>query len=163
MDTALLRELRCPFCGGAFSASMIEHVAGTPVYGVLTCACGQYPVLDGIPILKKGVIGPASQTADHVIALLQAGQYHEALLAMIVPPTPAPVSRQYWPSGLGLWRLHHLAQQWTARTWRQQCAALLREHREQMTACDLFDLYFRQSKKAMNAYDLTGCEFCNYS
>src|SRR5215467_7836334 len=105
MDISLWHWLRCPFCSGGFSAFLSEQVAGTPVYGVLTCYCGQYPVVDGIPILKKGTIGTAGQTADQVIALIQAGEPSEALLAMIVPPAPESAWLRFFPSVGGMWRL----------------------------------------------------------
>jgi SAM-dependent methyltransferase/uncharacterized protein YbaR (Trm112 family) len=159
MDTSLWRWLRCPFCGGDFSVSLTKQGEGTPVYGVLTCYCGQYPVVDGIPILKKGTIGTVGQTADQVIALIQAGQYREALLAMIVPPAPDPTWLRFLPSVSGIWRLKHLAQQRAARAWREQLAALLQDQGDQLTACDLFDLYFRQSRKWMDTYDYFAFRF----
>lgn len=151
MDASLLRWLCCPFCGGTLRASLIESVEGTPVYGVLTCYCGQYPIVGGIPILKKGAIGTTGQTADQVIALIQAGQHREALLTMLLPPAPAPAWIRL-PPVMGMWRLQRLAQQRTSRVWREQVAALLRDQWDQMTACDLFDLYFYKARKWMDGY-----------
>src|SRR5262249_37976394 len=45
-----------------------------------------------------------------------------------------------------------LAQQRASRTWREQITALLREHGNQLTACDLFDLHFRKSRQWTDAY-----------
>jgi SAM-dependent methyltransferase len=119
---------------------------------VLTCYCGQYPIVDGIPILKKGVIGTIDQTADQVIALIQAGQHYEALLAMLLPPAPAPAWLRLLPPVGGMWRLERLVQQRASHAWREQVAALLREPGNQLTACDLFDLYFCQARKWMDGY-----------
>ena len=152
MDASVLRWLHCPFCHGVFSVSLDAQGAGTCAYGVLTCYCGHYPVVDGIPILKKGVIGTASQTAEEVIALIRAGQHREALLAMIVPPAPTPTWFRFVPPVMGVWRLQGLVQQRAARVWREQVATVLQEHKGQMTACNLFDLYFRQSRQWMDGY-----------
>jgi uncharacterized protein YbaR (Trm112 family) len=48
----LLDLLRCPYCGGAFTAG--DSAAGAWTHAVLSCACCAYPVVDGIPILKLG-------------------------------------------------------------------------------------------------------------
>jgi ubiquinone/menaquinone biosynthesis C-methylase UbiE/uncharacterized protein YbaR (Trm112 family) len=160
MHVSLLLRLRCPFCGGALRVSVTEQIKDTPEYGVLTCHCAHYPIVSSIPILRKGVIGTAGQTVDEVIALIEAGRHREALLALISPPAPAPAWIQWLPSLRGMGRLKHLAQQWAARGWREQLAALLRDQGDQMTACDLFDLYFRGSGlKMMNAYDYFAFRF----
>ena len=75
-------------------------------YTVLSCDCGRYPVVAGIPILKKGVIGRPHQTADQVISLIEAGRSQEALISLLMPPSPAraalaPAWMQGWPSVRG--------------------------------------------------------------
>src|SRR5215510_13787237 len=84
----LLRWLRCPFCGGNFNVSDTTRITDEPAYNVLTCYCGQYPVVAGIPILKKGVIGSDGQHANEVIALIKAGKHLEALFSLLSPPSP---------------------------------------------------------------------------
>ncbi len=74
MDTSFLKLLRCPFCAGTLSASGPEPVSPEPEYGVLSCYCGRYPIVAGIPVLKKGNIGSAGQSSEEVIALIENGR-----------------------------------------------------------------------------------------
>ena len=165
MHFSLLHWMCCPFCGGNFNAAETDQLAGEPGFGILTCRCGQYPVVAGIPILKKGVIGTAHETADDVTCLIEAGQYREALLSMIMPPPPAspalaPAWIQSLPSLKGIRRLKHLAHQRATRRWREQVAAFLTDPWDQVTACDLLDLYYHRSGFKMNdAYDYFALRF----
>jgi SAM-dependent methyltransferase/uncharacterized protein YbaR (Trm112 family) len=153
MDLPLLHVLRCPFCGGSLNAAKINQ----PAFDILTCDCGEYPVVAGIPIIKRGVIGTCRETADDVNRLIQVGQYRQALLSMIVPPPPAgpslaPAWIQALPSLRGIRRLKHLAHQRVTPRWREQAAALLTDSGNEVTACDLLDLYCRRSAFQTN-YD----------
>src|SRR6266849_4427163 len=98
-EVSLLRWLSCPFCGGKLHISDTARSADEPEYYVLTCYCGQYPVVAGIPILKKGAIGTAGQTIKEVIDLIHNGLYIEALFCLISPTSPAlaPVWMQSLP------------------------------------------------------------------
>ena len=66
MHFSLLRFLRCPFCAGTLNARETGQIEREVEYDVLTCHCGEYPVVAGIPIIKKGVIGTSGETADSV-------------------------------------------------------------------------------------------------
>lgn len=49
---SLLASLRCPYCGEPFRTQSID--SGDAVrFGVLECACCNYPVVEGIPILQQ--------------------------------------------------------------------------------------------------------------
>ena len=164
MHLSLLRCLHCLFCGGTLSSSRTDPISGEVDYDVLTCRCGDYPVVAGIPIIKKGVIGNSGETADGVNCLIKAGRYREALLSMIMPPPPAnptlaPAWIQSLPSLKGIRRLKRLAHQRQARRWREQAIALLTEPGDQV-ACDLLDLYYHRSGFKMNdAYDYFALRF----
>jgi SAM-dependent methyltransferase len=150
MNISLVYRLRCPFCGGTFSLPTTERAGDELEYTVLACYCDHYPVVAGIPILKKGAIGTAGQTAGEVIALIEAGRDREALLAMIMPPPPAsaelaPAWMQALPSVRGVGRLQGLAGRLALRKWREQAVALLTGLGDHVMACDLLDLYFRRS------------------
>lgn len=94
--------LRCPDCREepAFAPTRSQPLAGG-TFGVLTCACRSYPVLDDIPVLRQGrldaqdhvtgrseVVGP---TAEQLVALLRADRPLDALVAMLAFPPPVPL------------------------------------------------------------------------
>ena len=161
MSFSLLRSLHCPFCGGDFNWSELDEAG----FGILACYCGRYPVVAGIPIIKKGNIGIAGETVEAVTSLISAGRYREALLAMVVPPAPmsptlAPAWMQSLPSLRGIRRLKSFAHQRSVRRWREQAEALLTDPDDQVTACDLLDLYYHRSGfKANDAYDYFAFRF----
>jgi uncharacterized protein YbaR (Trm112 family) len=147
MSFSLLKLIHCPFCRGTLKASGRNRSSDEPGYAVLSCHCGRYPMVAGIHILKKGVIGPARQTADQVISLIEAGRSREALIALLMPPSPAsaamaPSWMQAWPSVRGIGRLKSLCGQPALRAWRRRALAFLTQLGEHVTACDLFDFYF---------------------
>lgn len=165
MNFSLLRCLRCPFCAGNLDTSKTDEIADKLEYAVLTCHCGQYPVVAGIPILKKGVIGTAGETTDDVTCLIKAGRYREALLSMTMPPPPAspalaPAWIQSLPSLKGIRRLKRLTHQRATRRWREQVMTFLSDPGDQVTACDLLDLYYHRSGfKMSDAYDYFAFRF----
>ena len=125
-------------------------------FDVLRCRCGSSPVVAGIPIFGRGVVGSENTTADEVIALIKRRRHDEALLRMLAPPSPslAPAWLKSLPSVKGMGRLKHLAHLWALRKWRPQLAACL-------TACDFLDLYFHRSGLVWggDAYDYFAFRF----
>jgi SAM-dependent methyltransferase/uncharacterized protein YbaR (Trm112 family) len=156
MSVSLLHWLRCPFCGGKLNAAKTNRVAAEAEYNVLTCYCGQYPVVGGIPILRRGAIGAADQTTDEVIALIQAGRNLEALLSFISPASPilAPAWIKSLPSVLGIRRLKRLAHQRAWDKWQEKAVALLTNQGGQVTACEVLNLsyYGRESNRDYYIY-----------
>jgi ubiquinone/menaquinone biosynthesis C-methylase UbiE len=151
MNISILKQLRCSFCSGSLNGSGRDCIGEKSGFGVLSCYCGRYPVVAGIPILKKGVISTARHTADQVIDLIEAGRHREALLSMLMPPPPAsdelaPAWMQVLPSVRGIGRLKTLIGRLAQRHWREQVTASLMHSEDYLTACDLFDLYFRRSR-----------------
>ena len=65
MNASLTDLLCCPFCGGNLTA---ESGHGSPS-DILHCRCGDYPVVAGIPILKKRVVGSTGIRIAEVIKL----------------------------------------------------------------------------------------------
>jgi ubiquinone/menaquinone biosynthesis C-methylase UbiE/uncharacterized protein YbaR (Trm112 family) len=142
MNPSMLQLLRCPFCGGTLRAGGRDRRQGGLEYTVLSCHCGRYPVVAGIPLLRKGVIGPARQTADQVIDLIEAGRGREALRLLLMPPAPTndllvPAWLRAWPSVRGLNRLKQLCAQPALRAWRQRAEAFLNRPPEQVAGSDL--------------------------
>jgi SAM-dependent methyltransferase len=128
----------------------MAHGPGLNDYDVLVCACRRYPVIAGIPILKYGIIGSARQSSDEVIALIQAGKHTDALLCMILPrpPTPAhvmPAWGRVLPPIRGLGRLKTIAHRRGLRRWRQRIGTALAFPGEQVTTCDLLDIFYRRA------------------
>jgi SAM-dependent methyltransferase/uncharacterized protein YbaR (Trm112 family) len=146
-STPLTQLLCCPFCGGELNGTEpIGHKSG---FGVLSCYCGRYPVVAGIPILKKGPIGINHQTADEVINSIEAGRHKEALLAMILPSPPsaefAPRWIQVLPSLRGMGRVKTLSGKPGLWSWKRRGAAYLTQLGDQITGRELFDFYFCRS------------------
>ena len=156
MNKTTLSLLKCPFCGGVLKPSHNSNYEQD--FSVLTCFCGQFPVISGIPILKKGKIGAAGQPVDHVVNLIKKAHYKDALLAMILPAPAAPKLAPRWVNALpqitGLNRIKNFMHHKKSIVWKKQMADFLTKPKDQLLACDLFDAHFRQSCLDMNdAYD----------
>jgi ubiquinone/menaquinone biosynthesis C-methylase UbiE/uncharacterized protein YbaR (Trm112 family) len=163
--SSLFRLLRCPFCSGILRSSKADQNRDEPEYDVLVCYCSRYPVVAGIPVLKKGNIGGDGKTSAEVIALIEAGRHREALLSMIMPPSPAstellPVFIQSLPSIKGIRRLKNLSYLKTLSKWQEKTASALADPEKNAVACDLLDCYFRRSGlKANDTYDYFAFRF----
>lgn len=72
---SFLELLHCPYCGGRLSLETADPRQGVR-YGLLRCACHEYPVVEGIPILQQmdGLhrVTQLVQAADRRGALLRA-------------------------------------------------------------------------------------------
>jgi SAM-dependent methyltransferase len=142
VNTSILRLLRCPSCGGSFTV-VIDAAASGLEYDVLRCYCSEYPIVAGIPILKKGIVGDAGPDADDLISLIKAGRQREALLSVIAPrsPTLAAEWLRSLPSVKGVRRLKRLSHRRALREWSNR-AANVSANRESMTACDALKFHF---------------------
>lgn len=147
-------DLVCPECRAtlAFEASRVQPLAGG-VFGVLTCPCSAYPVVDGIPVIRRGQVdvqdhmtGKAEvdgPTVAHLVELVRGDDPLEALVALLAfpPPTPLnlgarpgvrlPFTRGPWP------RVAHEAR-------RGEVRALLGEL-DSLTAQDWMELCYDRS------------------
>jgi SAM-dependent methyltransferase/uncharacterized protein YbaR (Trm112 family) len=147
-------DLLCPECRTtlAFEASRVQPLPDG-VFGVLSCPCSAYPVVDGIPVIRRGQVdvqdhmtsraevdGP---TVAHLVDLVRGDDPLDALVALLAfpPPTPLnlgtkpglrlPFTRGPWPT---------LAQE--AR--RGEVRALLGEL-DTLTAQDWMELCYNRS------------------
>jgi SAM-dependent methyltransferase len=147
MDVSILQWLRCPFCSGHLSVSGMDRPTSVLSYGVLSCYCGRYPVVAGIPVLKKGVIGTDGQTSDEVIRLIETKRYRETLLSLIVPASQRMLTGRWLPIkrvlGGGMARR---LEDYCSREWRQRTFELL-TNSTTGTACDFLQHYFRGEKQ----------------
>jgi SAM-dependent methyltransferase/uncharacterized protein YbaR (Trm112 family) len=73
ISRAFLAMLHCPYCGSDLELTP-GKAADIVDYGVLSCACHQYAVVDGIPILQQ--IGGL----DRVVEFVRQGETVRALL-----------------------------------------------------------------------------------
>lgn len=123
-----------------------------PGYDVLSCWCSRYPVVAGIPILKRSPNGALNE----LIALIETGHHREALLALIEPASPrlALTWMRSLPSVKGIRQLKHLAHQRALPSWRERATDLLMDRRDQVTACTLFDFYFHNQRENYNYFYL---------
>ena len=140
MNSSLLETLlKCPFCGGQFNGTGTDGVSGRMEYGILSCYCSRFPVVAGIPVLKR------EKASEKAIPLIEDGRYLDALLTLIQPGSiPMPPMRKLascLPFGS---RLRDLAQQKMLQEWRERMSALLLrvDQGERVTVCELLDCYF---------------------
>lgn len=133
--------LWCPFCH-----SPLQAASSRLDYAVLRCGCGRYPVIAGIPILKKGAIGIAGETADDLAALIEADRQPEALAAVLLPDPPSlsPAWVEQLPRIRGTWRLKNWLHQRAARQLMTMAAAPSRQN-QTVTASECLRLYFGSS------------------
>lgn len=158
MKKAIINLLRCPFCGSAFSSP--EHVSSKDGarYGILGCDCSEYPVIAGIPVIKKGRIGIKGQSLQYVTELVKAGRYEDALLCMtLAEPKPGSLAPKWLrsaPFSRATSKLANLVHRVALKSWREGATRFLSSTGPDTMACDLFDFYFKQAGQGnINAYD----------
>jgi ubiquinone/menaquinone biosynthesis C-methylase UbiE len=128
-------------------------------FDIVVCPCGRFPVVAGIPVIKRGIVGRNGETVEDVTKLVESGRRNDALNAMLMPPAPrpptlAPAWMQIVGGIRGIRRLPYRAHEREARRWRERMGAVLATAAKQTTVCELLDLYYRQSGYRWNdAYD----------
>lgn len=141
MDIALLKSLCCPFCSESFTVTQACADSGKDVeYAVLECSCAAYPVVAGIPVIRRGTLGVQGQTARTISQLIMSGKQREALLAMLMPPTPIGDLAPRWltqiPSVAGRGRLMRLLGHNTIARWTRSMTEFFSAGPEGKTAED---------------------------
>jgi ubiquinone/menaquinone biosynthesis C-methylase UbiE/uncharacterized protein YbaR (Trm112 family) len=155
MDTALLESLCCPFCSESFTVTQACADSGPDVaYAVLRCACAVYPVVAGIPVIRRGALGAHGETARTVSELIMAGKQREALLAMLMPPTPVEDLAPRWlthvPSVPGRGRLMRLLGHDAIARWTMAMAEFFSAGPEGRTAQDYLTVGLAAKKQQKN-------------
>ncbi len=134
-------QMHCPFCGGALQPRPSPRLGDEPGYGILCCDCGNYPVVAGIPILKKDANRATRQSVTHLLNLVAAGRHREALHALLMPPAPSPEAfipawLRAWPSRRGVGRLKSLWAHPAQRAWRERAEVFLSQPPDKVTVRD---------------------------
>jgi len=147
MNKLLLDALRCPYCSGEFTVTHGNVSGDNWDYGVLSCYCEQYPVVAGIPVIRKGVIGNNGETIQAVSQLILSGKHQDALLATLMPPAPAsaqlaPAWLEQLPQVKGMWRLKGLFGRFAISRWTERVQTLLADGPIGKTAKDYVDVCF---------------------
>jgi len=114
---------------------------------MLCCDCGSYPVVAGIPILKKDADRATRQPVTHILNLVAAGRHREALHALLMPPAPSPEAcipawLRAWPSRHGFGRLKSLWAQPAQRAWRERAEVFLSQPPDKVTVREWLDFYY---------------------
>ena len=152
MNKFLLGALRCPFCSGKFTVTHGDEQSDNWEYAVLSCYCERYPVVAGIPIIRKGVLGVKGETTRIVSQFIESGKNQEAFLAMAMPPAPAsaefaPAWLQQLPQVKGMGRVRSLVGRVAMSRWTELAQEFLTAGPEGKTAKDYLDLHFLFSEK----------------
>jgi SAM-dependent methyltransferase len=71
---SFLSTLHCPYCGSALEILSDTSPDEALNYGILRCACAEYPVVDGIPILQQ------ADGLNRAVAFIRRQEPHRALL-----------------------------------------------------------------------------------
>jgi SAM-dependent methyltransferase len=159
-----LALLRCPFCGGDLDADAGAAARpGEIESGVLRCACGEVPVLGGIPIFKReGRLDLMRQSRDepssrgpeiaHLLDLIRSGRASEALALALLPPGRG-IERllrgvEVLPASWQGRARHSLEDAW-ARQARGEIGPLISpDAAAQTTARDAFDRYYSGARRS---------------
>lgn len=151
-----LSLLQCPACDGGFAYKGVANKSGQGRYGILTCGCSKYPVLDDVPVLMKGAVGIISHwndgaihegpTSDVLVAKLEGGETDEALLDCLVFPRKYPLQGR-------LTRAHLWPVSLTERTGLAQTRAGLHKllDRPEVVAEDVFNFFYSR-RSGNNTY-----------
>ncbi len=155
MDTALLESLCCPFCSESFTVTQVCADSGPDVaYAVLRCSCAVYPVVAGIPVIRRGTLGAHGETARTVSELILSGKQREALLAMLMPPTPvedlAPRWLSHVPAVPGRGRLMRLLGHDAIARWTTSMTEFFSAGPEGRTAQDYLTVGLAAKKQQKN-------------
>lgn len=152
-------DLVCPECRAtlAFAPAPTQPLEGG-IFGVLSCPCSEYPVVDGIPVIRQGrvdvqdhmteraeVDGP---TVARLVELIRGDDPVESLVELLAFPLPTPLNLGSHPGvrlpfTRGPWP--HVAHE--AR--RGEVRALLGELGS-LTAQDWMELCYERSSDRIN-------------
>ena len=158
MNNFLLGALRCPFCSGKFTVTKGYEQSDNWEYAVLSCYCDRYPVVAGIPIIRKGALGVKGENTRTVSQFIESGKNQEALLAMAMPPEPvsaelAPAWLQQLPQVKGMGRIRSSFGRVAIPQWTKLAQEFLITGPQGKTAKDYLDFLFLHSGMKKEQYN----------
>jgi len=153
MNNALLAALNCPYCEGELHPSPREERSGEIENGILSCECSEFPVVGGIPILKRS--GPITVQKDSevdvlryhprvetILGLIRTGDSERALNLLLTPPRRVATRVRRWLPGRPR-SLRALLERRLSDPSRRAARAVGRL-RAGGSAMEAFDLYLRR-------------------
>lgn len=148
LDT-LVALLRCPACDGALAVERIrQRDEDAGVCGLLRCACTVYPVIDGVPILRRDVahrsiadalVVAEGERIEALVDLVRAGDGLEALARLLAQPVcPWPLNR------VGALRRLSVRDpvRSTGLAWRRRRVRAMLQRRDTLTAEDWLSAFY---------------------
>lgn len=147
-------ELICPECRSemTFEAAVTQPMPAG-LFGVLSCVCGSYPVLDSIPVLRSGrvdvqdhntgraeIVGPR---VEELVELVRADRGLDALVELLAFPPAIPFSLADRP-GLRLPFTRGPLPRVARAARRGEVSAMLDEL-DELTAQDWMELCYKRS------------------
>jgi len=74
MKTEFLKLMKCPYCGSGFKVGMICRGVNEEIFeGIVACDCNEYPIIEGILILKINAL------SSYLLELLKEGKLDLAI------------------------------------------------------------------------------------
>lgn len=173
MKPDMLKILRCPYCGQALHVSVAHPAFGSEIeYGVLTCACSNFPVVGGIPIFQsEGRVNVMQQTLDSALEMgppvkdlvewIRQGSFEKALLELLVIPK-RKIGRLFalsecMPARTGAGKVRWLANFLWSRQ-QQQNREFVLDQQEKATAMEMIHFFYHTSLQA-EVYHYFSCRY----
>jgi SAM-dependent methyltransferase len=121
------------------------------------CPCHRYPVVAGIPVLKRHAARGVS--LRRIISLIENGEHHEALLSMLASSVSFDADQTVLHGVLGLGRLYRHLSNRALKAWRTRVEGALAKG-DRLSVTELLDLCYRAiPRKRPTAYDYFAFRF----
>jgi SAM-dependent methyltransferase len=145
--------LHCPHCGQDLRSPK-------SAFTILTCSCGTYPVVAGIPIFRKGMFGPNGVTPEKLVWMIARGKHRSTLLELVMPASPSlvPPELQALPVFRGKSKLLRIGQAFGRFQWVREAAKVLMDT-EDRTACDLMRFHLLRFDPKPDSFDYFAYRF----
>jgi SAM-dependent methyltransferase/uncharacterized protein YbaR (Trm112 family) len=147
----LLALMRCPSCRDAYRYEPMPQRDATGLYGLLSCRCRTWPVIDAIPIMADRRVGAyehtrageeyVGRTPAELVEMVRAGRGLDALLDCLSIPIALPMRLRRLPVLQKVSR-HPLALGIGSALRRSQIRRMLSRPADRVTAHDWLRLFY---------------------
>lgn len=146
--SSLVALLRCPFCRSGFQFREVARGRlGVAEFGILTCSCDRFPILDGIPIIQRapvsafehttGAAEASGRSVADLVQMVDAGQTDDALIEALL--MPRKLSLPPWVP----WRITHGRPAQSLARWRgRDRTKRLLADRHSINAREALDVFY---------------------